>query len=625
MPSERRKDATRSVLDLLDDSSIEFAGYGSARQITDLGSEPVEVTHLDSGLARKLGTWKATAICGNDITSSCLYVSALAALQAGPLAPLVLLLVAGVLYIYRFIYHEVVSALPLNGGAYNVLLNTTSKARASMAACLTLLSYVATAVISASEAIHYAANLVPGQHAHDLILAATVVLLGVFAFLNIMGMSESAMVALGIFVFHMATLSILAAAGLVLVMADPSLLKLNLAMPPADGIARALFLGFAAAMLGISGFESSANFVEEQKPGVFPKTLRNMWLAVAVFNPLLSLLSLGIFRVDQFQDHQNDLLADMGMQAAGPWLSHLVSLDAFLVLAGAVLTSYVGVTGLMRRMALDRCLPQVLLVENSWRRTNHWIILTFFFLCTSILLITRGDVTDLAGVYTIAFLGVMSLFAVGNLLLKAYRGRLPREVRVGGFTVVLGLTAVLVGLAGNIVGNPDAVRVFAVYFAVTGAVVLLMFLRIEILKVMLLLLRTVLERMLVIRQGVMDSIRRINDQPMIYFTKDDDLERLNDAAEYVIKNEQTRHLIYIHVYQDDKAIPRMLGQNLNTIDRIHSELRIDFVAVKGEFGPELIEKLSRKLGVPKNYMFISTPSDRFTHRLSNLGGVRLIL
>ena len=39
---------------------------------------------------------------------------------------------------------------PLNGGAYNALLNTTSKSLASMAACLTLLSYMATAVISAS-------------------------------------------------------------------------------------------------------------------------------------------------------------------------------------------------------------------------------------------------------------------------------------------------------------------------------------------------------------------------------------------------------------------------------------------------------------------------------------------
>jgi hypothetical protein len=34
------------------------------------------------------------------------------------------------------------------------------------------------------------------------------------------------------------------------------------------GIVNALFLGFSAAMLGISGFESSSNFVEEQEQGV---------------------------------------------------------------------------------------------------------------------------------------------------------------------------------------------------------------------------------------------------------------------------------------------------------------------------------------------------------------------
>lgn len=78
----------------------------------------------------------STAICGNDITSSCLYVSALAIVYAGRWAPVCLLLVAGTLYLFRSIYAEVVGALPLNGGAYNALLNTTSKYRASTVACL---------------------------------------------------------------------------------------------------------------------------------------------------------------------------------------------------------------------------------------------------------------------------------------------------------------------------------------------------------------------------------------------------------------------------------------------------------------------------------------------------------
>ena len=163
--------------------------------------------NLDKHSHAKLGEWSATAICGNDITSSCLYVTALALLWAGPLAPVSLLLVALVLWLFRGIYAEVVGALPLNGGAYNALLNTTSKFRASLAACLTILSYLATAVISGSEAIHYifgAFHSLTGKHlSHDLILVATIVLLLCFAFLTIKGIGESAKVALGIFIFHL--------------------------------------------------------------------------------------------------------------------------------------------------------------------------------------------------------------------------------------------------------------------------------------------------------------------------------------------------------------------------------------------------------------------------------------
>lgn len=55
-----------------------------------------------------------------------------------------LLLVAFTLHCFRSIYGEAVTGLPLNGGAYNILLNTTSKSTAATAAVLTILSYIAT-------------------------------------------------------------------------------------------------------------------------------------------------------------------------------------------------------------------------------------------------------------------------------------------------------------------------------------------------------------------------------------------------------------------------------------------------------------------------------------------------
>lgn len=44
----------------------------------------------------------------------------------------------------------------------------------------------------------------------------------------------------------------------------------------------AILFGVSSAMLGVSGFESSSQFVEEQAKGVFVKTLRNMQVHTAV-------------------------------------------------------------------------------------------------------------------------------------------------------------------------------------------------------------------------------------------------------------------------------------------------------------------------------------------------------
>ena len=150
--------------------------------------------------------------------------------------------------------------------------------------------------------------------------------------------------------------------------------------------------------------------MEEQAPGVFIKTLRNMWVAVAFFNPVLSTLSLLVLPLSDIYDNQGALLARMGQVTGGDFLRIWVAVDATMVLSGAVLTSFVGVTGLARRMAMDRCLPQFLLNENSCRKTNHWIIIGFFLVASSLFLILNGNVETLSGVYNLAFLCVMVSF-----------------------------------------------------------------------------------------------------------------------------------------------------------------------------------------------------------------------
>jgi amino acid transporter len=576
-------------------------------------------------IQKKLNELQATAICGNDISSSCLYVSALTILYAGQYAWISLLLVALVLLFYRKIYAEVVGAIPLNGGAYNVLLNTSTKRLASFAATLTILSYMATAVISASEAMHY----LQGIFLSLPITIATIVVLLVFTGLAILGIGESARVAVIIFTFHLLTLSILVLAAVWFIINNGiEVFHLNWHIPVTSGnIHHALFLGFSAAMLGISGFESSANFVEEQKAGVFPKTLRNMWGVVSFFNPLLALLVICIIPLTEVGMHKESLLAFLGETTGGAWLAFLISLDAVLVLCGAVLTSFVGVSGLIERITLDRVLPNFFL-KKSKRGTNYRIIIAFFILCISVLFATKGKLQSLAGVYTFSFLTVMALFGIGNLLLKAKRKKLPRPERAKWFIVVIAVAFVISAFYGNIELNLKSFYTFLEYLVPAVIFIVIMLNRALIVRMLIYALDYLYEpmrKMVIISNRYLQRLHtKINSQEFVFFTKGDNVAILNKVLQYVQDNETTKKLKIVNVKSEGES-NELLKRDLEVLDRAYDEIEIEFIEINGVFGPALINELSKKWKIPKNFMFIGSPGNRFSYKVSELGGVRLIM
>ncbi len=570
---------------------------------------------------KRLNQWLATGICGNDITSSCLYVSAIAAVYAGVLAPVVLLMVIGVLYLYKKVYTEVVEALPLNGGTYNCLLNCTSKFAAALAACMTILSYIATAVISSKTAAEYLHTMFPSFG----VMEGTIFILGVFATLAIIGITESAVVALTIFIIHMSTLAAFCLLGFIKLPLDFHILKANLnTLPMGNDLLIAVSLGFSAALLGISGFESSANFVEEQDVGVFRKTLRNMLIAVAIFNPLTSILSLNLLPLAEIVGHKDYLLSEMAHLMAGQTFKAIVVLDATLVLSGAVLTSYVGITGLVQRMAFDQCLPQFFL-KKSRRNTCHRIIITFFLLCSSILLVTKGSLLSLAGVYTISFLGVMTLFGLGDILLKTRRRELKRTYRAGWLTIIVAIAATSLGIVGNVFIDHKNLLYFIQYFIPTVFLVVLMYLRIPILKAILQLLNNLMAKFLVWRTIVIDRITALTEQRVVLFTRGGNLRRLHAAFEYIVHNESSRSVVVFHLYPNPgQSEEEALKRSLEALEEIYPMLKVKLVVREGKFGPETIEAVSVEFGVPTNNIFIGAPEEKHAFSIQDLGGVRVI-
>jgi len=567
----------------------------------------------------------ATAICGNDISSSCLYVSAVSIAYAGQYAWISLLMVAGVLFLFRKIYGEVVGALPLNGGVYNALLNTTHKSTASVAAALTILSYMATAVISGTEAMKYLGSLWTSLP----VIVATIVLLFVFMTLVIIGITESSKVATAIFIFHLFSLTLLVLFCSYYFFANGfDTFLANFHLPVKGSIWMALFFGFSAAMLGVSGFESSANYVEEQERGVFPKTLKNMWIVVSIFNPLIAFLALAILPMEGIHAHESTLLSLMGEEAGGNWLSYLISIDAVLVLSGAVLTSFVGVMGLAERIALDRVLPAFLLKRNK-RGSAYRIVVVFFLLCASVLLVTKGNLYKLAGIYTIAFLSVMILFAIGNILLKLRRKSLPRTERASWPAVLAAIVAVAAAIIGNIVLNPSYLGIFIQYLIPTLLIVFFMLYRIAVLKAAIQIVdylipknRRLFRR---INAAITRIIRRIDAQEFVFFTDHDDVSVLNHVLTYIRENEHARKLKIVWVIEKAENLSPKALRDIDVLDRAYPDINIEVVEEKGEFGPEKIKELSHRWKVPINFMFIGSPGDSFPHRIEDLGGVRLII
>jgi amino acid transporter len=573
--------------------------------------------------SQKLNQFFATAICGNDILSSTFYVSGIAILYAGIYAPLILGAVVVVLFFFKSVYTEVVEALPVNGGAYNCLLNASSKTIAAIAGTMTILSYIATAVLSGKTAIAYLSSLI-----HLPIIPLTIALLLFFAILVISGIKDSAKVALIIFATHIGILTVFLFLGLIYTFHGHSYLLANLHETSTiatknGGLMIALFFGFSASLLGVSGFESSANFVEEQDRGVFRKTLRNMLIGVAIFNPLIALIVLNAMPYQAIIHAADFLLSDTAQLIGGGFFKYLIVIDAFLVLSGAVLTAYVGVSGLIYRMTTDGCFPNILAKINK-KGSPPYIIGSFFFLCTSILIITKGNLLALAGVYTIAFLSVMSLFAFGNLLMRETRPTLKRTYHAPILFVIIALAATTLGVIGNIRLDPKNFYYFILYFAPTVAIVYLS-----------LKLDTVYLSLLHISHnlGLKETWLQRHFEDVVagkYVVFVHHIERLYDVLNYINRNEIGRTIYLIHCNNNDKEhyekSYKHLQETLPHLQKagVFDHFKLHLLYKNEPFSPELVNKISKELKIRKNRILIGSIHNEHPFDYEALGGVRII-
>jgi hypothetical protein len=94
---------------------------------------------------------------------------------------------------------------------------------------------------------------------------------------------------------------------------------------------------------------------------------------------------------------------------------------------------------------------------------------------------------------------------------------------------------------------------------------------------------------------------------------------------YVEENEITKKIKIVTVHKPGRQpVSADFLKDLEVLDRAYPDISIEFIQMEGTFGPALIRQLSTEWNIPANFMFISSPGDRFPHRVADLGGVRLI-
>lgn len=405
-------------------------------------SQPVtsKVAHSKDEL---LSWWLAAAIVGADIGTSVFYSTGIVREIVGYAAPLMILVVCVLMWLFKLTYEEGCAASPFNGGAYMMVLQTVGRRMAMVVGALTILSYLATAAVSAISGAHYLDSFdnINNWPVQNLVAIAIIPVI-FFGLLNIVGIKEPAKIVLAVAVFHFALLICMDAAGLWIAVTTGAdfgrIFQGASTIPPQN-----LIHGFAAAFLGITGFEAAAQIVEQLKTPTW-LTLRKVYMVVVALvgltAPLTSYLCIILLTPDEMKVYANNLLSGLAFKEFGQTGLIVLVLDACLILFAAVNTAYAGCIGLCTTMAKQGNLPGFFL--RRWADDAPWpfskyqarmpffqgypnCALTFMMVTIVMICLLKGEVNALAEVYGMAFLAVMMSFCLGVILLRA---RMPLKV-----------------------------------------------------------------------------------------------------------------------------------------------------------------------------------------------------
>jgi hypothetical protein len=446
------------------------------------GTKPaVKVFVATTVMLTFISFWRASAIVLSDLASSAYYAGGDAEKVIGKSAPWFILAVMLFSYAVRALYIES-SSMFVRGGVYRVVKEAMGGTLAKFSVSALLFDYVLTGPISAVSAGQYLAGFIkdmgvvlhrPLSFSDDHFAAGLAIIIVVyFWWKNTQGIHESSQKALQIMAITTVMVVIL------IIWCTITVLRAPVQLPPnplhagvvplnkeslgwlngtwfSHWIWIIAFVGFGHSVLAMSGEETLAQVnreIEHPKLKNLEKTGLVIFIYSLLFTSLVSFFAVMIIPDHVRPDYFANLIGGIAMYLVGPTSLKLlfhgfVVLVGVLILAGAQNTSIVGANGVLNRVAEDGVLTSWFQKPHHRYGTSYRIINLIVCLQLLTIVLSRGDVYQLAALYAFGVIWSFTMKSMAVLVLRFTEPgnrawKVPGNLHIGKMEVPFGLMVI---------------------------------------------------------------------------------------------------------------------------------------------------------------------------------------
>jgi amino acid transporter len=447
---------------------------------TSSGSRPaVKVFVATTVMLTFISFWRASAIVLSDLASSAYYAGGDAEKVIGKSAPWFILAVMLFSYAVRALYIES-SSMFVRGGVYRVVKEAMGGTLAKFSVSALLFDYVLTGPISAVSAGQYLSGFIkdmglyfhrPLNFSDDHFAAGLAVVVVIyFWWKNTQGIHESSQKALQIMAITTVMVVIL------ILWCTVTVLRAPIQLPPSpfhgagaiplnkDSLGWLngtffshltfiiLFVGFGHSVLAMSGEETLAQVnreIEHPKLKNLEKTGLVIFIYSLLFTSLVSFFAVMIIPDSVRPNYFANLIGGIAVYLVGPTSIKLlfhgfVVLVGVLILAGAQNTSIVGANGVLNRVAEDGVLTSWFQKPHHRYGTSYRIINLIVCMQLLTIVLSRGDVYQLAALYAFGVIWSFTMKSLAVLVLRFTepgnrQWKVPGNLHIGKTEIPLGL------------------------------------------------------------------------------------------------------------------------------------------------------------------------------------------